>query len=113
VDFVSELDGADSYVPEPLRDVIYRVVQESVANALRHADSTQLSIAVARTSDGIAVSVANRGTAKPTNTELPGLGLVSMRERVHAARGQLSIDRANQGWTVVARFSAAAEQMVA
>jgi two-component system, NarL family, sensor histidine kinase UhpB len=113
VEFVSELDGADSYVPEPLRDVIYRVVQESVANALRHADSTQLSIAVARTNDGIAVNVANRGTAKPTNTELPGLGLVSMRERVHAARGQLSIDRANQGWTVVARFNAAADQMVA
>jgi len=113
VEFVSDLDGADSYVPEPLRDVIYRVAQESVANALRHAESTRLSIAVARTSDGIAVSVANRGTAKPKNTELPGLGLVSMRDRVHAARGQLSIDRANQGWTVVARFNAAAEQMVA
>ena len=36
--FVSELDGADIYVPEPLRDVIYRVAQESVANALRHAE---------------------------------------------------------------------------
>jgi signal transduction histidine kinase len=36
-----------------------------------------------------------------------------MRERVHAAGGRLTIDRAIQGWTVNARFSSAAKQMVA
>jgi two-component system sensor histidine kinase UhpB len=113
VEFMSELDGADAAVPDALRDVIYRVVQESVANALRHAETKQLSIAVARSFDEIAVSVANRGVPKPATTESPGLGLASMRERVHAAGGRLSIDRAGQGWTVVARFKAAMEQMVA
>jgi two-component system sensor histidine kinase UhpB len=113
VEFLLELDGPDTHIPEPLRDVIYRVVQESVANALRHAETTQLSIKVARTSEDVVVSVTNRGTPKPTTTELPGLGLASMRERVHAARGQLTIDRASQGWTVNARFKTAAEQMVA
>jgi two-component system sensor histidine kinase UhpB len=113
VEFMLELDGPDTHIPEPLRDVIYRVVQESVANALRHAETTQLSIKVARTSEDVVVSVTNRGTPKPTTTELPGLGLASMRERVHAARGQLTIDRASQGWTVNARFKTAAEQMVA
>jgi signal transduction histidine kinase len=100
-------------VPELLRDVIYRVVQESIANALRHAETTQLSIKIARTDNEITVSVTNRGTPKPTTTALPGLGLASMRERVHAAGGQLTIDRASEGWTVNARFRAAAEQMVA
>jgi signal transduction histidine kinase len=113
VDFLVELDGADSCVPEALRDVIYRVVQESVANALRHAATTQLSINVARTSKGVTVSVVNRGTPKPATTELPGLGLASMRERVHAAGGQLTIDRASQGWKVNALFRASDEQMVA
>jgi two-component system sensor histidine kinase UhpB len=113
VEFLFELDGADTHVPEPLRDVIYRVVQESVANALRHAETTQLSIKVARTSEDVVVSVTNRGTPKPTTTELPGLGLASMRERVHAAGGQLTIDRSSQGWTVNARFRTAVEQMVA
>jgi signal transduction histidine kinase len=50
VEVVSELDGADILVPEFLRDVIYRVVQKSVANALRHAETKQLSIAVVRES---------------------------------------------------------------
>jgi two-component system sensor histidine kinase UhpB len=113
VEFLVELDGADTNVPEPLRDVIYRVVQESVANALRHAATTQLAIKVARTGEEVAVSVSNRGRPKQTTTDLPGLGLASMRERVHAAGGQLTIDRAIQGWTVIARFTAAAEQMVA
>jgi two-component system sensor histidine kinase UhpB len=113
VEFLFEMDEADTYVPEPLRDVIYRVVQESVANALRHAETTQLSINIGRTGEEVTVRVANRGTPKPTASELPGLGLASMRERVHAAGGRLTIDQASQGWTVVARFTAAVKQMVA
>ena len=112
VEFVSRLEGADTYVPEPLRDVIYRVVQESVANALRHAETKQLSIAVERTDEGVAVMVENRGAPRPATSEVPGLGLASMRERVHAARGVLSIDRADHGWTVAARFGAAAKPPV-
>ncbi len=86
--------------------MIYRVAQESVANALRHAETTQLSIAVARTGDRVAVTVANQGTMKPAAAEVPGLGLVSMRERVQAADGSLHIERASEGWTVTASFGA-------
>jgi two-component system, NarL family, sensor histidine kinase UhpB len=113
VEFVSELDGADAAVPEPLRDVIYRVVQESVANALRHAETTQLSIAVGRTGDRVAVTVANRGCVKPAAEGVPGLGLVSMRERVQAAGGSLQIQRASHGWAVAASFEPADGRMVA
>jgi two-component system sensor histidine kinase UhpB len=113
VEFVSELEGADVYVPELLRDVIYRVVQESVANALKHAETNQVAIAVTRTEQGIAVTVSNRGLGKPPVSERPGLGLVSMRERVHAAGGKLIIDRASQGWTVAAQFGLAVQQVVA
>jgi two-component system sensor histidine kinase UhpB len=113
VEFLLDLDGADSRAPEPLRDVIYRVVQESVANALRHAETKQLAIRVGGTGEEIIVSVANRGTPKAPAADLPGLGLASMRERVHAVGGHLTIDRASQGWTVNARFRATAKQMVA
>jgi two-component system sensor histidine kinase UhpB len=111
--FVTKLEDAGANVPEPLRDVIYRVVQESVANALRHAETRQLSIAVAVTDERIAVIVGNRGAARPARSELPGLGLVSMRERVHAAGGELHIERGNEGWTIAAQFERALEPMVA
>jgi two-component system sensor histidine kinase UhpB len=113
VEFLIELDGADLQVPEPLREVIYRVVQESVANALRHAETTRLEIKVARTGEDVTVGVTNRGASRPATTDVPGLGLASMRERVHAVGGQLKIDRANQGWTVNAWFGAGAKQVVA
>jgi signal transduction histidine kinase len=113
VEFISDLDGADADVPEPLRDVIYRVVQESVANALKHADTKQVAVKLARTSEAFAVSVANRGAAKVKVSEVAGLGLASMRERVHAAGGELSIDRSSRGWTVGARFANPAWQRVA
>jgi two-component system sensor histidine kinase UhpB len=113
VEFISELDGADIAVPEPLRDVIYRVAQESVANALRHAETIRLSIALTRTGDCVAVTVANRGSMKPAAAEMPGLGLVSMRERVQAAGGSLHIERASEGWTVTASFGAGEGPIVA
>jgi two-component system, NarL family, sensor histidine kinase UhpB len=113
VKFVTELDGADKHVPEPLRDVIYRVVQESVANALRHAETKRLSITVVCESDGITVAIINRGPSRAAAADVTGLGLVSMRERVHAAGGSLCIDRASEGWTVFAKFGQSAEQLVA
>jgi signal transduction histidine kinase len=100
-------------VPEPLRDVIYRVVQESVANALRHAETKRISIAVVSASDGITVGIINRGSSRAAAAGVTGLGLVSMRERVHAAGGSLCIDRASEGWTVSAKFGRSTEQMVA
>lgn len=111
--FVTELDDADADVPEALHDVIYRVVQESVANALRHAQTRELSITVTRASEKVAVTVANRGAPKPAKSDLPGLGLVSMRERVHAAGGELNIDRTTRGWTIIAEFSTALEHATA
>jgi two-component system sensor histidine kinase UhpB len=113
VEFIAELDGADTNVPEPLRDVIYRVVQESVANALKHAETKQVAVKMAGTNDVISVSVANCGAARPQASDVPGLGLASMRERVHAAGGELSIDRSSRGWTVAARFPNAARLRVA
>lgn len=111
--FAIELNGADSDVPESLRDVIYRVVQESVANALRHAETKELSIAVTRASENVAVTVENRGAPKPAKSDLPGLGLASMRERVHAAGGELNINRTSQGWTIIAEFNTTLEPAIA
>jgi signal transduction histidine kinase len=113
VEFITELDGAESDIPQPLRDVVYRVVQESVANALKHADTKRVAVNVGRTSEGVTVSVANSGAAKVPTPEVPGLGLASMRERVHAVGGEFSIDRSSRGWTVAARFANPARQMVA
>ena len=104
VEFVSEVAKVDQWVPERLRDVIYRVVQESVANALKHAETRLISIVSLREGNAIEFKVANQGSAKTARPEHQGLGLTSMRERVNAAGGVLNIDRGSEGWTVTVRF---------
>ena len=113
VEFVADLNRADADVPEPLRDVIYRLVQEAVANALRHADTDRVAIAVRTSNQEVVASVANHGATKPAKGEIPGLGLASMRERVQTAGGTLSINRGDNGWKITARFEQAAKRLVA
>jgi two-component system sensor histidine kinase UhpB len=110
VAFAIDVEAADTIVPEPLRDVIYRVVQEAVANALKHAETTSMSIAVVAISIGVAVRVINEGATKPVIPATPGLGLVSMLERVRAGGGVLHIERASGGWTILARFGLVQEE---
>lgn len=106
VTFETAMDGADLFVREPLRDVIYRVVHEAVANALRHAETEHLSITIRQTAEGVTASVTNVGPAKTASGGTAGLGLIGMRERVGAANGILRIDREARGWSVIARFGA-------
>lgn len=113
VTFATELDSVDRFVPEPLRDVIYRVVQEAVANALRHAETTRVVIAVTPAVGGAAVKVVNRGTPRAEQQEAPGLGLISMRERVHEAGGVLRVQQTGEGWTIMARFGTTAGELAA
>ena len=82
VEFVSELEGADVYVPEPLRDVIYRVVQEfrrQRTEACRNEPSGDRSD-----------SDRGRGCgqrSKPRPRKASGLGASGTGSRQHARTG--------------------------
>lgn len=77
---------------------IYRIVQESLSNAVRHGDPAAISVSVAlaeANSAGpncVAIEVTNdgAGTDKPGGF---GFGLTGMRERVHALGGRLILVR--------------------
>jgi two-component system sensor histidine kinase UhpB len=105
----------ESLVDEARKETIYRVVQESVNNALRHGGPSRIDVAVSfDTEGGIIVRVSDNGTAKAEmdapRADQSGFGLIGMRERVAASGGTLSIDRENpDGWTVMARLPAAAD----
>lgn len=120
VTFASDLNSSRIYIPEPYRDIVYRVIQEAIANALRHAETTEISISLALLNGRLSLTVANKGTAKQSPPIKPGLGLISMRERVQAVGGGLQIDKDAEGWTIIAVFGRAKnafarkiEQMVA
>lgn len=67
-------------VPPGLLPTVYRVVQESLTNALRHAPGAPARVEVTATPDRVEVEVRSDGAAPPTGHR--GFGLVGLRERV-------------------------------
>ena len=88
---------------------LYRVAQEAVNNALRHAHATALTVKLAPVRQGLELSVSDNGRGfDPVGTQSrASLGLASMRERVRLLNGELEIRSSpGQGTTVTARVPA-------
>lgn len=79
---------------------IYRIVQESLTNAVRHAPGESVSVRITVDSSGATVAVTNRCPPGPAPEE--GSGLMSMRERVGVLGGRLLAGPAHPGpgWRV-------------
>jgi signal transduction histidine kinase len=84
--------------------VVYRVAQESLNNAARHAPGAAVRVKVTVGPDAVDVSVVDDGgTSPPGPGGAAGVGLVGMRERVEAAGGTLQTGPGPDGWAVRAR----------
>jgi signal transduction histidine kinase len=75
----------------------YRIVQEALSNAARHAPGTPASVEVRRTGGDLMVVVHNGPGHRPVPENPSGHGLLGMRERATAVGGQLSAGRSNDG----------------
>jgi signal transduction histidine kinase len=84
-----------------LRHAVFRVVQESLTNVLRHAPrTTDVEVVLDRSEDHFTVTVANsRGPGGPDSSG-GGHGLAGMRERVAAHRGTVEAGPTSTGWRV-------------
>ncbi|MBK1614321.1 hypothetical protein CKO44_12665 [Rubrivivax gelatinosus] len=80
---------------------IYRMVQECLTNALRHASGSWVQLHIVHTAAAIDISVSNDGAAEAATGARPGLGTIGMRERCLALGGDFQGRPApNGGWQV-------------
>jgi two-component system sensor histidine kinase UhpB len=105
---VTAPDDEDLAIGAEAREALYRVVQEALNNAVRHGRPAHVAVEIEITPDGEIVTRVTDDGAGGSAPEGAGFGLMGMRERVAAARGQLDIARGLRGWTVTARLPAAA-----
>lgn len=97
-------DEAERHTPE-LESTTYRLVQEALTNAVRHAGAGHIRIDVREHDGCVEVAVTDDGRGFDTETtEGGGFGLTGMRERVELADGELDIDSGPSGTTVKARL---------
>jgi signal transduction histidine kinase len=86
-------------VPDRIGRTVYRLVQEALTNARKHAPGSSVVVELAGgRGDGVRVAVRNgrNGLTDPTAQTGAGLGFVGMRERVELAGGRLDV-RDDQG----------------
>jgi len=84
--------------------VIYRIAQESLTNAVRHARASRIEVALGRTDTSVVLRIADNGQGRLDGTAPEGGGIRSMRERALQVSGDLTIDQRPGGGTVV-RFA--------
>jgi signal transduction histidine kinase len=101
------IEGQPRALPTGLELSVYRVVQESLTNTLKHAGPATAQVRLCYRDDELAVEVVDdgRGAAAPHTSNGSRQGLVGMRERVEAYGGALHTGpRVGGGFTVQARF---------
>ena len=96
-----ELLGELTDLPPALEAALYRVAQESVTNAQRHAHlATRVAVTVTGNTTDVQLTVSDDG-ARTTTPDPPGYGLVGMTERITLLGGTLQAGPApDRGWCV-------------
>jgi two-component system NarL family sensor kinase len=103
-----EVEVDDLDLPVHVRTCLYRIAQEALSNAARHACATRASVTLARHGPVVALRVVDDGTGFDVDTarsrapgSASGYGLGGMAERAHLAGGHLGVAAEPGGGTTV------------
>jgi len=100
-------------IPEPLKIIIYRILQEALNNATKHSQASRVCISLKNVGGKIQLMVEDNGRGfdykqVSSNYDISapeGLGLISMRERAELNGGSLVIEsQLNKGTAVIASW---------
>ncbi|MFI1825191.1 histidine kinase [Streptomyces sp. NPDC020412] len=104
-----DIDGELERVPGPVSREAYRIVQEGLTNALRHAAGPAVQLVLNVTADRLEVELTNEipGPAarrfRPARAGRLGFGLKNLEERVHLLHGDLDCGPTSDGrWRLAA-----------
>jgi PAS domain S-box-containing protein len=86
----------DGRLPPAIEEGLYRIAQEALNNALRHAHAHRISMYLRQVEPTVILEITDDGVGfdPSTTQERGGLGLRGMEERVEGLSGSLSIDSA-------------------
>jgi two-component system sensor histidine kinase UhpB len=87
-----EAEGDLGGLPEDAQLVVYRVAQEALTNAVRHADAEHVQVELRRVGDSVALSVRDNGRGFSFDETGRGLGIGGMRERALLVGGEFQIE---------------------
>lgn len=106
LDATLQMDGPAPALPPGIDLAAYRVIQEALTNALKHAEGSSVAVRVRRAEDALELEVLDDGqSSSQAAMNEHGHGLVGMRERLSLYGGELEVGPGEErGFVVRARF---------
>ena len=102
-----DVQGLDQRMEAEVETTLYRVIQESVNNVIKHAQASRLDIQLIRDDKELSVTIEDNGkgfdSKNPAYTE-GGLGLKNLRSRIEYLNGTLDIESSVGKGTLVAIY---------
>lgn len=92
-----EIEIQEEEIPEPLKIVIFRILQEATSNIAKHSRADQVRVSLAKGDGAVHLAIRNNGQGfhlEEILAQRRGLGLVSMRERAELSGGSFAIESA-------------------
>jgi signal transduction histidine kinase len=98
-----EASSITERLPKEVETAIYRIVQESLTNVVKHARADRVSVLLTRADGRIKAVIEDDGTGfDPAAPDGGGVGLVGMRERIELLDGTLTVESSATSGTTVA-----------
>jgi PAS domain S-box-containing protein len=99
---IKKLSVAEDEIPEPLKIVVYRIMQEALNNCARHSGAQQVIIRLSRKSEDLLLEIEDNGSGfnpeeiGQRGDPLSGHGLRSMQERAEICGGTFDLQTGSQ-----------------
>lgn len=99
-----QTDNLHKPLPNHVETVLYRVIQESVNNVIKHAAASRLDISINQDEEGIDVMIEDNGKGFNFNqaTQKDGIGLQNIKSRIEYLNGTVEWNTAENKGTLVA-----------
>ena len=92
--------GNEVRLPSKMEIMIYRCIHELVNNALKHADASHINVQLVEEADRVSFTVQDDGKGFEQQSEMEGMGLRNIRQRVEAFQGKMNIYSSSEGTEV-------------
>ncbi len=85
------IEGGIDELNERITDNAYRIIQEGLSNAAKHAGASHIAISLTQAHAGLAIQITDNGIGMDVQAPRTGLGLAGMRERIDSVGGRYSV----------------------
>jgi signal transduction histidine kinase len=94
-----DAEGELSSIPAEAALCLYRIAQEALRNVIKHSGARHARVELSGSPDGVSLRISDVGSGFDSAPAAGkgGLGLVSMRERLHLVGGEITVDSRPSG----------------